>query len=1024
MMKAAMRRVPGIGAALTIAGLAAAGSAARAQATPQPTYDAQIPFASAGVSPALSAPAGIALEPDGTIFVADTGNKRIVKIVPAGNVGGASGTAAYLNGTQAALTVSGATFKGPNALAVNPATGVLYVADYAAGAVYSVSNPETAPAATAITYLAGSEHPAALAVDSANNLYIADSTQGAIYKLANGTTPAKALAIPAGVKPVGLTTDAKDNVYFADATGNEIYEYDATTSSSSIFVANGARGSITDFKFSSAAAGMPIGMGFDPAGNLFVLDSAALNLVEVTSNTDLLVPFSGSTAVGSMAVGPTGDLYYADQENKETVELFYENNPLSFGNLAAGTRSANVTENFYFTSGDRGLAFYESMQGDQTGELAADGKLVCGTDTNAKSVGPGTACTLLFYAEYISAGVNGQTPTPGLRSGVAGLKDYQNEILAVPATGVNQAGSMALYPGTQTILSQTGAPLYEPQGLAVSGDGDNLFIADEGGTLNSSPPTYANGAVWMYPSSPSSPLSGGTRSQILGSFTTPTALALDPAGNLYVADYNGFITVVPALGGNGQPYSSPGVTLNLTGVTLNHPMALAFDPQGNLYIGDMGPQGVMATASSPGFIVKVPVGPLSCSNSACTITGGTPVQLSYKVGGIPVVFPQALLADDAGNLYIADGGDGGTDLGGVDVAAASTGAVTALNIGYSLNQPTGLGLDAANDLYVLDGYNGRILVAPLTTSNGVPAVETDAYGNPLTSLLGQGNSGLTQTLVTPSNLVVWPGGSQITVTDIGFQQQGSSQTKPTQVVTLNAFNTTITLSNDTGSAYGVNVGNQNIDFTTGSTDGNFTLSSCANSGTTLDPGVAQTCTPTVTFAGSLASSQTGIFMLEGSAFQLGNQIKATAYPSTPIGDITGTQFTLSDTATITITNTGGGSLDITNIQVTGVAIDGGGTCTDGTALAPGASCTVIENGTGGFGIATADITDNTGGVAGTVQTYSTFFFPIFGGHGGGHGHGHGHGHGGAAPVVSGPAQPAQDPQPTQVQTIDNRPLQQ
>lgn len=1015
MKNVASRLMLRIGAALAVGGLAAGGGVARAQAV----YDAQVPFSDAGLSPALSGPEGVAMEPDGTIFVADTGNKRIVKIVSAGGVGGAAGSAAYLNATAAALTVSGATFKGPSALAVNSATGALYVADYAGGAVYSVVNPETHPTATAIAYLAGAEHPTALAVDSANNLYIADATQEAIYKLANGTTPAVKLATPAGVKPVGLTTDAKNNVYFADATGDEIYVYDAATASASVYVANGAAGSITDFKFSSAAAGLPIGMGFDPAGNLFVLDSAALNLVEATSKTDLLAPFSGSTAVGSMAVGPSGDLYYADQANAQTVELFYENNPLNFGNLTAGTASANVTENFYFTSGDRGLAFYETMQGDQTGELAAVGHLVCGTNTDTTSVSAGTACTQLFYAKYISAGVNGQTPTPGLRSGVAGLKDYRNEILAVPAVGVNQAGSMALYPGTQTILSQTGAPLYEPQGLAVSGDGVNMFLADEGGTLTTSPPTYANGAVWMYPSS------GGSRSQITGSFTTPTALALDPAGNLYVADYNGFVTVVSALGGNGLPYSGAGVTLNLAGVTLNHPMALAFDPQGNLYIGDMGPEGVMATASSPGFIVKVPVGPLSCTAASCTILGGPPVELSYKVGGIPVVFPQSLTTDATGNLYIADGGDGSTDMGGVDAVPASTGAAAALNIGYSLNQPTGLGLDAANDLYILDGYNGRILVAPLTFAGGAPAVETDGNGNPLTSLLGQGDSGLTQTLVTPSNLAVWPGGSKITVTDIGFQQQGSSQTQPTQVITLNAFNTTIALSNDTGSAYGVDVGNQIVDFNTASTDtvhgcgfsgfgrcGEFTLSSCANFGSTLDPGVAQTCAPTVTYSGSLASSRTGTFTLKGSAFQLGNQINATAYPSTPIGDITGTQFTLVDTATITITNSGSGYLDITNIQVTGVAVDGGGTCAAGTALAPNASCTVIENGTGGFGNATVAFTDNTGGVAGTVQTYSTFFFPVFAGV--------------ATPRVVGAAQPAQGRSQgaTQVQTIDNHPLQQ
>ena len=113
-----------------------------------------------------------------------------------------------------------------------------------------------------------------------------------------------------------------------------------------------------------------------------------------------------------------------------------------------------------------------------------------------------------------------------------------------------------------------------------------------------------------------------------------------------------------------------GTALSLTGaVALNHPMSLAFDPSGNLYIGDMGPAGTGATASNPGYIIKVPA------------DGGPATRLNYTVGGVPIVFPQALTTDSQGNLYIADGGDGDTDQGGVDVVPVATGTASTISFG-------------------------------------------------------------------------------------------------------------------------------------------------------------------------------------------------------------------------------------------------------------------------------------------------------------------------------------------------------
>ena len=174
-----------------------------------------------------------------------------------------------------------------------------------------------------------------------------------------------------------------------------------------------------------------------------------------------------------------------------------------------------------------------------------------------------------------------------------------------------------------------------------------------------------------------------------------------------IADYNlGAVYTAPA----ANRSSVTKLTIS-GGVTLDHPVALAFDPSGNLYIGDTGPDGSGATATNPGFIVKVPVG------------GGTATKLSYTISGAPVIFPQALATDTAGNLYIADAGDGQTNFGDLVVVPANTGTPSYISTGsYTLSEPAALGFDPALNLYVLDGYNARVLTIPVTlaATTGAP----------------------------------------------------------------------------------------------------------------------------------------------------------------------------------------------------------------------------------------------------------------------------------------------------------------
>jgi hypothetical protein len=212
--------------------------------------------------------------------------------------------------------------------------------------------------------------------------------------------------------------------------------------------------------------------------------------------------------------------------------------------------------------------------------------------------------------------------------------------------------------------------------------------------------------------------------------SAPTAVALDGAGNLFIADFNNANVVK-------VPPTNTGLTPSVinTGGLLTHPTALAFDYLGNLYIADAGQGGLFASNSNPGYLVKIPV-------------GGTPFKMT--IPSVKIVFPQALATDPyTAALLIGDGGD----LSGVgqvvQVSADGTSAGTGPINGVT--NPAGLAFDQADDLYVLDTNANTITVI------AGPQLPNDQH------LLQFDNSKLT----AASALAISAGGQSFVIANIG-----------------------------------------------------------------------------------------------------------------------------------------------------------------------------------------------------------------------------------------------------------------
>ena len=253
----------------------------------------------------------------------------------------------------------------------------------------------------------------------------------------------------------------------------------------------------------------------------------------------------------------------------------------------------------------------------------------------------------------------------------------------------------------------TSASLYSPGGVAVD-SGGNLYIAD---TYNERIRKVLGGTITTIAGNGEYRFSGDGGPATSASLNEPTALAVDSTGNVYIADYfnnrirkvsNG--TIATVAGDGSQGFSSDGVPA--TGASLYYPAGVAVDSAGNLYIADTSNNRIRKVSN--GTITTV------AGNGLGYFAGDGGPAISASLD-----HPNGVAIDSTGSLYIADSvvrkvskgtittvaGDGSFGFSGDGGLAASA----------SLSFPEGVAIDSAGNLYIADVTNNRIrevLVAP------------------------------------------------------------------------------------------------------------------------------------------------------------------------------------------------------------------------------------------------------------------------------------------------------------------------
>jgi sugar lactone lactonase YvrE len=672
---------------LAVLSVAFCASSARAQA-PAVVIDAQ-----QVIGTGFNNPQSIAVSTNGTVYVADTTNNRIVALTPN----------PPLTGTYTVVSTYPYILVGPQALAID-ANGDLFIGDTptvgppSQGRVIKLAGDgQGNPVGPTTLLYSGSvlSNPISLAVDSAGDLFIGDyplsTGVGAIYKLAAGApgTPASAgiTGLSSELTPASLLA-VGTNLYIAD-NGNG-----TPGSLGGVFIAPVAGGAATKLSTPGFTPETPSGLAEDTAGDLYILTvlsgaiylpgQQVLVIPGSSPTTPYVLPNTALDTSTSMAFDPSGNLDVVALGAKsagEVVQFAYVS-PVNLGSIAIDQTGTQISYNFEFTKSFTFNGFEFLTQGDTSAEVvqATGGTCATGKHTTLPDHGPAISavnpyiCQNAFYGD----------PTfPGKRTSSIELKGAAGAKLGstlVYETGLG--GAEITYPLNATA---TAVNLEQPQAVVVSGLNDKVYVAD-----------FEAGVVYV-----TNGVAGSTLTQVSTKPITlsgPAALALDGAGNLYIGDFNlGEVIKVPIpTGGNA--------TVVNTGGLVQHPIAITFDQPGNLYIGDAGSGGIFADFANPGYVVKVPV-------------GGAPFKLT--IPSVQVVFPQALAADPKNAVvWIGDGGDP-SSVGQVVQVASNGSSASAFPV-PDVTNPTGLGFDTADDLYVLDGTVNTITVVPPTSSGVAP----------------------------------------------------------------------------------------------------------------------------------------------------------------------------------------------------------------------------------------------------------------------------------------------------------------
>jgi sugar lactone lactonase YvrE len=612
-----------------------------------------------------------------------------------------------------------------------------------------------------------------------------------------------------------LTVSTSGDVYFN--SGNSVMKVDGTGTVTRI-AGTGRYGHSDDGgPAASAPLSWPAGLAIDGSGNLFIAENAAQRIRKV-SPQGIITTVAGTGVAGysgdggpainaqvnwptGLALDSAGNLFIADAAN-HAVRKVSSTGVISTVATDLGSLDAIAVD----TTGNLYIADYTVTHPEDDGDDVYSGRILrttpAGTTDTIFANGPGfpqlaKPATIAVDSAGIIYVVDALKPSTPLKFSGAGL----DPVNATPTFGglaagvaVDTAGNLYLSESGRGGISRinpqgvitnllggsdpgnywgdggkaTDAGLNVPVGVAIDKAG-NLYIADSSNSRVRK--VTPDGSISTFAGTGKSGHSGDGGPATAAQLKEPEGLAVDSAGNLYIADRldcrirkvspDGIITTVAGRGDTYPPLGDGGLAIN---AALAAPLGVAVDSNGNLYIADTSfflirkvtPDGIITTLAGRDYYlpngaldIGFPTGiavdgagnvymatlntirKLSSGGTVTTIAGIGSSNVSAGDGGpatsASLHGPFAVAQDSAGNIYISGGDISGYPISGAGYVRkiAPTGVITTIagngTIGYSGDggpataasfslSTAGIAVDPTGTIYVSDVYNNAIRV--------------------------------------------------------------------------------------------------------------------------------------------------------------------------------------------------------------------------------------------------------------------------------------------------------------------------
>lgn len=583
----------------------------------------------------LNYPAGIALDGSGNIFIADSGNNVIRKVDGNGVITTVAGNGmpGYAgDGGPATL----ATLSDPSGIALDSAGSLLIAdsgnsvirkVDLATGVITSIAGNGTygnsgdhGPATSASL-----SYPYDIATDVEGNLVISDSDNNLIRRVNAGTGTIATIAgngncsysgdggaaIEAALaSPRGIVFDGSGNLLVADTYNNVIRKVDRASGIITTISGKGDWGYSGDGGIAKhAALNGPVGIALDLTGNFFIADAGNGVIRKVDFSTGIISTVAGkpgflgdggpailaSLHPYSVVTDNTGSIYIADADNNVVRKVA----------AITGIIATVAGNGVYGNTGDGGPAILASLAVPSGIALDSGGNIYIADKENnvirRVDAVSGVITAVAGNSSFEYSGDNGPALSAGVPSPASVALDAAGNLYIVDPQNnvvrkVDTRGVITTVAGTGSYGysgdggSAISATLANPNGIAVDGAG-NIFIADSGNNVIRMV-SAATGIITRAAGNGSRGYSGDGGAATAASLSYPTGITVDGKDNLYIAENNTVVRKVDAatglittVAGNGTPgFSGDGGTAILA--ELNYPLGVAVDVAGNLFIAD------------------------------------------------------------------------------------------------------------------------------------------------------------------------------------------------------------------------------------------------------------------------------------------------------------------------------------------------------------------------------------------------------------------------------------------------------